>query len=280
MKWMQFFTPVSSISWEEALQLAERKTDGEVVFLDVRQPKEYAHGHLPGAKLLPLGDLDSRLAELDKDKQIVIYCASGGRSRVAAQILAGKGFRKVYNLTGGIKAWQKEVAVGAEETGLHLFTRKESPEEAIVIGFGLEMGLRDFYLSMQSKVSLETTKALFAKLADIEILHQQRLVDLYREISGTSLTMTEFAEKIAEPALEGGLTTEEYLQLYAVDLDSEIEVLGLAMAIEAQALDLYLRAAAQSVKQATKQVLLQIAEEERSHIARLSSYINHQQELV
>jgi rubrerythrin len=142
------------------------------------------------------------------------------------------------------------------------------------------MGLRDFYLSMQSKVSLESTKALFAQLADIETLHQQRLVDLYREITGTSLTMTEFAEKIAEPALEGGLTTEEYLQLYAVDLDSEIEVLGLAMAIEAQALDLYLRAAERSDKQATRQILLQIAEEERSHIARLSSYIDHQQELV
>jgi rubrerythrin len=195
-------------------------------------------------------------------------------------MLSGKGFRKVYNLTGGIKAWKKEVAVGAEETGLHLFTRQESPEDAIVVGFGLEMGLRDFYLSMQSKVSLESTKALFAQLADIETLHQQRLVDLYREITGTSLTMTEFAEKIAEPALEGGLTTEEYLQLYAVDLDSEIEVLGLAMAIEAQALDLYLRAAERSDKQATRQILLQIAEEERSHIARLSSYIDHQQELV
>jgi rubrerythrin len=195
-------------------------------------------------------------------------------------MLSGKGFRKVYNLTGGIKAWKKEVAVGPEDTGLHLFTRDESPEQAIVVGFGLEMGLRDFYLSMQSKVSLATTKALFGKLADVEILHQQRLIDLYREITGKSLTMAEFAGKIAEPALEGGLTTEEYLHLYAVDVDSEIEVLGLAMAIEAQALDLYLRAAERSDNTATQQVLLQIAEEERSHIARLSSYIDHQQELI
>lgn len=73
MKWMQFFTPVSSINWEEALQLVEQEPDGEVIFLDVRQPKEYNHGHLPGAKLMPLGDLDSRSAELDKDKPIVIY---------------------------------------------------------------------------------------------------------------------------------------------------------------------------------------------------------------
>jgi rhodanese-related sulfurtransferase len=73
MKWLQFFTPVSSISWEEAHQLVDKTPGREVVFLDVRQPKEYAHGHLPGAKLIPLGDLDSRIEELGQDKPIVIY---------------------------------------------------------------------------------------------------------------------------------------------------------------------------------------------------------------
>jgi len=72
MKWMQFFRPVASISWDEAIQL----TDGnerEVVFLDVRQPREYEAGHYPGAKLIPLGDLDKRLDELPKDKPVVVY---------------------------------------------------------------------------------------------------------------------------------------------------------------------------------------------------------------
>ncbi len=73
MKWMQFFTPVSSITWKEAHQLVEATPDRAVVFLDVRQPKEYAQGHLPGAKLVPLGDLDKRLDELGKDQPIVIY---------------------------------------------------------------------------------------------------------------------------------------------------------------------------------------------------------------
>jgi hypothetical protein len=133
---------------------------------------------------------------------------------------------------------------------------------------------------MQSKVSLGPTKLLFGKLADIEVLHQQLLVELYKEMTGIALTITEFAEKIAEPAMEGGLTTEEYLRLYRIDLNSELEVLGLALAIEAQALDLYLRASERSKKSETRQVLLQIAEEERSHIARLGSYIDHHQELT
>ena len=73
MKWMQFFTPVTSITWEEAQQLADQTPGRDVVFLDVRQPKEYVRGHLPGATLIPLGDLEKRFEELEKDKPIIIY---------------------------------------------------------------------------------------------------------------------------------------------------------------------------------------------------------------
>ncbi len=73
MKWKQFLTPVSSVTWEEAHQLVDRTPDRDVTFLDVRQPKEYKQGHLPGAKLIPLGDVDSRMEELEKEKPIIIY---------------------------------------------------------------------------------------------------------------------------------------------------------------------------------------------------------------
>jgi rubrerythrin len=194
-------------------------------------------------------------------------------------MLAGKGFPKVYNLSGGIKAWKKEVAVGPEDTGLHLFSEIESPEQGIIVGFGLEMGLRDFYLSLQKRVKRESTKALFGKLASIEILHQESLVNLYKELTGVSYSLADFAKKVVEPAMEGGMTTEEYLQLYHIDLDSELEVLGLALAIEAQALDLYLRAAEKSSPEAAQKVLYRIAEEERGHIASLSNYIDEKRDL-
>jgi len=195
-------------------------------------------------------------------------------------MLAGKGFRKIYNLSGGIKAWQKQVAVGPEDVGLHLFSEGTSSEEAIITGFGLEEGLRDFYVSMQKKVATTATKSLFAMLADIEIRHQERLVKLYADTTGTDISLEDFAKKIAEPAMEGGLTTEEYLQLYETDLESEIEVLALALAIEAQALDLYSRAAENGKDhEGYRNVLLQIAEEERSHIAKLSDYIDQHHDL-
>ena len=195
-------------------------------------------------------------------------------------MLSGKGFSKIYNLSGGIKAWKKEVAVGTEDTGLHLFLGDASAEEVIITGFSLETGLRDFYLSMQSNVSREAAKNLFGKLADIELIHEERLLELYNDITGNVLTLTEFADKIAEPAMEGGLTTEDYLQRYKIDQESELEILSLAMAIEAQAFDLYSRAAEKSDNDETRLVLQQIAADERSHIARLANYIDEQQVLI
>ncbi|SDP44134.1 Rhodanese-like domain-containing protein [Desulforhopalus singaporensis] len=74
MKWKQFLTPVASISNNQARELAKESGDShKVVYLDVRQPKEYEQEHLPGAKLIPLGELDRRLSELDREKTIIVY---------------------------------------------------------------------------------------------------------------------------------------------------------------------------------------------------------------
>lgn len=73
MKWKQFLTPVNSINGQEARELASEAETGEVLYLDVRQPGEYEQGHLPGAKLIPIGELDKRLDELDPDRSTIIY---------------------------------------------------------------------------------------------------------------------------------------------------------------------------------------------------------------
>lgn len=192
-------------------------------------------------------------------------------------MLAGRGYDKVYNLSGGIKAWQNEVAVGPEDTGLFLFESDLNAETAIITGFGLEMGLREFYLSMQKKVNSSAAKEIFGKLADIEILHQEQLLNLYAEITGKNYELETFARKVVTPAMEGGLTTEQYLDRYSVDFEEEIEVLSLALAIEAQALDLYLRAANRSDSTETRRVLQKIADEERNHINYLGNYIDQSQ---
>lgn len=78
------------------------------VVLDVREPSEYAEGHIPNAVLLPLGTLEKDPPKLPKENPVVTVCRSGRRSAIAADILTRAGFTKVYNLSGGMLAWPYE----------------------------------------------------------------------------------------------------------------------------------------------------------------------------
>jgi len=189
-------------------------------------------------------------------------------------MMAGKGFKRIYNLSGGIKGWNDEIAIGSQELGLELFSGKESTEETIIVGFGLELGLREFYLDMKERVTSSDAKILFEKLADIEILHQQQLLELYQQQTGKAVSMEDFEAKTVQPSMEGGLTTEQYLNIYKPNLESEQDILSLAMSIEGQAMDLYLRAADRASKKSTRATMQRIAGEERAHIALLGKYID------
>lgn len=83
---------------------------GKAVAVDVREPDEYAVGHIPGAKLLPLGKVLSRAAEVLPDKRApwLIYCRTGRRSADAVQKLASLGYENLYDL-GGILSWPYEI---------------------------------------------------------------------------------------------------------------------------------------------------------------------------
>ncbi len=77
------------------------------MLLDVRTPKEYAEGHIAGAKLIPVQVLAERLKEVPKDKQVYVYCHSGTRSARASKLLAEHGFTNIENIEGGIVAWKE-----------------------------------------------------------------------------------------------------------------------------------------------------------------------------
>jgi sulfur-carrier protein adenylyltransferase/sulfurtransferase len=79
------------------------------LILDVREPFEAAICSLPGARLIPLGELPRRLGELDRSAEIVVHCKSGGRSARATALLRERGFTRVFNLTGGILQWISEI---------------------------------------------------------------------------------------------------------------------------------------------------------------------------
>ncbi len=96
---------VEEITVEEAARMVKR---GDAVLLDVRTPQEYRAEHVEGATWIPLDELPQRLGELDTDKAILAcFCRSGSRSSKACSILQRNGFKKLYNVHGGILAWKE-----------------------------------------------------------------------------------------------------------------------------------------------------------------------------
>lgn len=83
------------------------KCISEVTLVDVRQPEEHAESHIPGCKLIPLGELAARASELNPLEDLVIYCAHGVRSMRGLGILQQLGFQKLRSLEGGIAAWEE-----------------------------------------------------------------------------------------------------------------------------------------------------------------------------
>ena len=102
-------TNIKNVSAEEAYNLI--KENNELLILDVRTKEEYDNSHIPGAKLVPVNLLTMKLSELGKykDKPVLVYCASGGRSPRAVNTLANNSFKNIYHLTSGLSAWRYNV---------------------------------------------------------------------------------------------------------------------------------------------------------------------------
>lgn len=92
------------------LQATQMINQGKTIVLDVREPGEFAAGHLRDAKNIPLKELPQRLGELEKakTKNVIVMCQSGVRSPKAASLLNKAGFTSVFNLNGGLAAWQAQ----------------------------------------------------------------------------------------------------------------------------------------------------------------------------
>ncbi|KOY80370.1 sulfurtransferase TusA family protein [Lysinibacillus macroides] len=92
------------MTFDQTIEL-EQVTNREGLILDVREEAEFAFGHIEGAKSIPMGELEARLAELDKEQEIYVICRTGKRSDLAAQKLVLHGFTKVFNVLPGMTSW-------------------------------------------------------------------------------------------------------------------------------------------------------------------------------
>ncbi|MDB5078071.1 MAG: Beta-lactamase protein, partial [Chloroflexi bacterium] len=116
---MPWAMPTVAAPVREVNMAALEARSHETVVLDVREPQEYAHGHIPGAVSLPQAELASRLAEVPADRPVFVVCQAGSRSRRAAQFLQQVGFTDISSVAGGTGAWRelgKPLSLGDTDT--------------------------------------------------------------------------------------------------------------------------------------------------------------------
>jgi rhodanese-related sulfurtransferase len=101
-------TQSAGLPAEISVAQASQKRDQGAFILDVREPSEWEAFHIPGATLIPLGDLPNRLSEIPKDREVVVVCRTGHRSAQGRDILLKAGFTQVTSMAGGVTSWQAQ----------------------------------------------------------------------------------------------------------------------------------------------------------------------------
>jgi len=258
-----FFQPVKSISTDEVRTIVKDKSAAEYCLLDVRQPGEYAEGHLPGAKLIPLGELQSSLDNLDSAKPVIVYCRSGNRSRSAVGMLNGAGRQDVFNMDGGILAYNGIVASGPPEAGVFCFPDSLSPGQLVAMAWYVEDGSQRFCEKIAQDTFDQKVDQLPADLIRYKKEHKQDLVELYRNISQTDGKDFPAAVLPFPPTdvMAGCVSVSQALDWSKGRNISDI--LDLMIALEANTLDLYLKLGRQVDSDRARKVFFALAEKEK-----------------
>ena len=166
-------------------------------------------------------------------------------------------------------AWEGLTAFGPAEMGMFLLRGDETSQEILVLAYGMEDGLAGFYEILSQTMDDPEVVGLLNKLSKIEEYHKKRLFDLYVEIEPTAIDMETFEADIVADVMEGGFTVEEFMEKNRDTMKTVPDVLSMAMMLETQALDLYMRYSEKAEDEKTRTVLFDIAEEEKAHLKSL-----------
>lgn len=271
MKITDLFRNIETRTPADAKKLIDSAKPGELVILDVREPAEYERGHIPGARLIPLSILPSKLDEIETDKTTITYCAHGRRSASAASLLKGHGLNKVYSLDGGITAWNDAVAKGGLEAGIFLIEDIKTIDEYIALAWALEDGNVHFYNTARNLVNDAEGKKFFGELVKAEDNHKSNILKAFREMKGEDISPTYLKDMSSKGVMEGGIFIEETLEWLNDNNRSIQDILELSMQLETNSLDLYFKIMKEADSEEIKSVFSSIIEEEKDHLKQLGN---------
>lgn len=152
----------------------------------------------------------------------------------------------------------------------------EGPREIILLSYGMEAGLEAFYGILAHEIKDPDVATVLTNLSRIEEKHKQKLFDLYLTLTQSPMDLDTFETRAVPEVMEGGFTTQEFLERHRPTMNGVPEILSIAMMLETQALDLYLRYSRSIRDEKSKNLLFEIAEEEKAHLDSLGHLLEQQ----
>lgn len=241
--------------------------DGEYLLVDVREPQEYEKAHIPGAQLFPLGKLESRLNDLPKHRDIIFACRSGVRSRVAAHMAAENmgEHRALYNLDGGILAWQGHTVKNFPR--VKLLVLGEGVQQTLLAAMDLEKGAWNIYRYIQEQFSETSLSRIIDYLSMAEMAHAEALYAVWQQGEVNPPLFEDLFLGLTGDILEGGMSlSEAILGLESSLIPMDLAIYELALDIEFTAYDLYRYAAETASDPVLKTLFMNISEGEKQHM--------------
>ncbi|MGD8883448.1 MAG: rhodanese-like domain-containing protein [Desulfobacterales bacterium] len=263
-----------NISAEALRSYIEQNEEKDYLIVDVRQPVEYAQSHIPGAKLVPLMNLESALPDLPSEQDIIFYCRSGNRSQAGAAIAAGSGIslQQIYNLRGGIMAWDGKTL--SDFPRVQAVTASESPADMLLKSMDLEKGALRFYRYVLQTFADQPFVKTIKPLVDAEEAHARSIYRFWRLITENPEPFDALFARLTGDILEGGENLHDAIsKVEIIEENFCLNLFELALEIEFRAYDVYRTMANMSRDDDASHVFLSIAQIEKDHMQLLAETI-------
>ena len=263
------------ITAQQLKQFIKSKNEKDYVLVDVRQPAEYTSGHIPGAKFIPLNELVSDLSGLPPDRDLIFYCHMGGRSLAAATMASEEmgAENKIYNLTGGIQAWEGRTLAGFPK--IQVFDKNQTVDDLLLTAMDLEKGAWRFYVHILENFDVNPINSTLEKLSQAEMGHAKAVYGFWKVVTGEARPFDELYASLEGEILEGGENLTDVLEfLKNTEGNRCVHVIELALHIEYAAFDLYRTMANNTKDQTAQDAFLTIAQAEKNHMRMLAGALD------
>ena len=266
------FESLTAAEFRDYVQTHKEKN---YLLIDVRRASEYENGHIPGAKLMPLTEVETRLFTLPSDRDLIFYCANGGRSQWAAS-LAGEGevsSKTVYHLIGGLQGWEGKTLSGFPK--VKIFDKDQTLEKLLTTAMNLEKGAWRFYEYAIGKFVNDPIRPTLEQVSIAEKAHATLIYRFWKKFQHNPPPFDRIYQDLEGEILEGGQNLSEACRhLDAIRNQGCTNVVDLAMTIEYSAFELYRTMADRSENSEAQEMFQSIAQAEKAHMRALTRAID------